>query len=383
MLDFAVRARRERRATMKRARHKQGSVVFNRRNKTWHYLWCEDGHRRSKLIGSIREYPTKAAAWRVAEAVRSSVRQLIGQVLTVAELAKRYEAEKLPTRCNTALVYRAWLKNHILPYWGSRSIRDLQPRETELWLKQLSLSAKSRAHVRHMLHTLVDFAMWSGVTEIARNPIDLVRVKGSSKRIKQPRNLKVDEFQRLVAQLHEPFRTMARVAVCLGLRVSELLALRWSDVDWLNQTLTIERRIVAQTVDEVKTAGSRRSMPLDTELLEVLKRWKQTTDFSEKDDWIFASPVQIGRLPYTDSGFWRELQRAAKAAGIEPLGTHAFRHTYRSWLDAVGTPIAVQQKMMRHADIRTTLNIYGDVVTDEMEQAHRKVVGLALNGPAN
>jgi integrase len=234
-----------------------------------------------------------------------------------------------------------------------------------------------------MLHTLVDFAMWSGVIEIARNPLDLVHVKGSRKRIKQPRCLKVDEFQRLAAQLHEPFRTMARVSVCLGLRVSELLALRWSDVDWLNQTLTIERRIVAQTVDEVKTAGSRRSMPLDTELLEVLKRWKQATDFSGEGDWIFASPVQLGRLPYTDSGFWRELQRAAKAAGIEPLGTHAFRHTYRSWLDAVGTAIAVQQKMMRHADIRTTLNIYGDVVTDEMEQAHRKVVSLALNGPAN
>ena len=48
------------------------------------------------------------------------------------------------------------------------------------------------------------------------------------------------------------------------------------------------------------------------------------------------------------------------------LGTHAFRHTYRSWLDAVGTAISVQQKMMRHADIRTTMNIYGDVVTDEM-----------------
>jgi hypothetical protein len=51
---------------------------------------------------------------------------------------------------------------------------------------------------------------------------------------------------------------------------------------------------------------------------------------------------------------------------------------YRSWLDAVGTPVAVQQKLMRHADIRTT--VYGDVVMDEMAQAHRKVVGLALNG---
>jgi hypothetical protein len=47
---------------------------------------------------------------------------------------------------------------------------------------------------------------------------------------------------------------------------------------------------------------------------------------------------------------------------------------------AVGTPIAVQQKLMRQADIRTTMNVDGDVVTNEMQQAHSKVVGLALNG---
>ena len=52
----------------------------------------------------------------------------------------------------------------------------------------------------------------------------------------------------------------------------------------------------------------------------------------------------------------------------------------RSWLDAVGTPLAVQQKLMRHADIRTTMNIYGDVVTDEMAQAHGKVVRMAMAG---
>ena len=48
-------------------------------------------------------------------------------------------------------------------------------------------------------------------------------------------------------------------------------------------------------------------------------------------------------------------------------------------MDAAGTSISVQQKMMRHVDIRTTMNIYGDVVTDEMEIAHSKVVTMALN----
>lgn len=225
--------------------------------------------------------------------------------------------------------------------------------------------------------------MYCDVLEPARNPIDLVHVRGGAKRMKQPRSLTEAEFNALREHLHQPFRTMACVAVCFGLRVSELLALKWNDVDWLNQTLTIERRIVAQVVDEVKTDGSRRTMPAGRALLEMLKDWRQETQFAVEGDWIFASPFQLGQLPYSDSGFWRELQRAAKEAGIGSLGTHTFRHTYRSWLDAVGTTVAVQQKMMRHADVRTTMNIYGDVVTDEMIVAQRKVVGMALSDPVN
>jgi integrase len=72
--------------------------------------------------------------------------------------------------------------------------------------------------------------------------------------------------------------------------------------------------------------------------------------------------------------------KAEKAAMIAHVSTHCMRHTFRSWLDAVGTAIAVQQKMMRHADIKTTMNVYGDVVTDEMAIASSKVTDLALNG---
>jgi integrase len=55
-----------------------------------------------------------------------------------------------------------------------------------------------------------------------------------------------------------------------------------------------------------------------------------------------------------------------------------FRHTYRSWIDSVGTPVGVQQKLMRHGDIRTTMNIYGDAQAADMKEAHEKIVRLAL-----
>jgi integrase len=373
---------------MKRAaRHKTGSVVFDKRRKTWNFLWWEEGKRHSKLIGTRKEFRTKGAAQRqvqsflpdVLEQPSESPKSAESGAHTVRALAARYERERLPSRYSTARMYRSWLRNHILPKWGDSPISEVQPRPVELWLRQIKLSPKSKAHVRGMLHLLMEFAMWSGALEISRNPIDLVVVKGATKRTRQPRSLTVDEFRKFLQQLGEPFRTMALLCVCFGLRISECLALKWCDVDWLNGKLRIERGIVRQRVDDVKTIYSQKRMSVDAELLELLKSWKRITQFPADGDWLFASPVQLGRLPWSYPQVSRVFHRAAKSAGIGELPTHTLRHSYRSWLDAVGTPIAVQQKLMRHTDIRTTMNIYGDVVTDEMAQAHSKVVGLALS----
>lgn len=73
-------------------------------------------------------------------------------------------------------------------------------------------------------------------------------------------------------------------------------------------------------------------------------------------------------------------QASSSAAKIGYVRSHCFRHTCRSWLDAVGTPVAVQQKRMRHSNIRTAMNVYGDVVTDEMATASEKVAQLAFQG---
>jgi Phage integrase family len=105
---------------------------------------------------------------------------------------------------------------------------------------------------------------------------------------------------------------------------------------------------------------------------------RRRSEFRGADDWMFPSPLKFGRLPYSYMGYWRALQDASSASGLGRLGTHSFRHTYRSWLDAVGTALTVQQRLMRHSDIQTTLNIYGDVVTGEMQEASSKVASLAL-----
>ena len=364
---------------MRVQRHASGSVRYDKRRRTWNYLWYDGVTRRSKRIGTKQEFPTKAAAWREVESLEIQQRKP-QDADTVRNVTTRYEAERMPSRQSTARVYRSFLNNHILPKWGETRIQDVQPRPVELWLRELPLSPKSKTHVRSLMHGLVEFAMWAGMLDISRNPMSLVQNTGATRRVRKARSLTAEQFHALLKELHEPFATMALLCVCLGLRISEALALRWADVDWLGSRLNVQRGIVEQIVADVKTEGSARTFNLTGELLGRLKTWKQRSDFSGAADWIFASPIKLGTLPYSYTGVWRELVRAAEAAKIGHLGTHSFRHTHRSWLDAVGTSVAVQQKMMRHADIRTTMNIYGDVVTDEMTTAGIKVAQLAFQG---
>jgi integrase len=367
---------------LKRARIQNGSVVYNKRFGTWNFLWLEDGRRKSRKLGDLADLPTKPSALKRADAVRMELRfRPPASVPRIKALVEQYRAEKMPSRYSTRRGYEVWLRNHILPRWGEEPITALQPRPAEIWLSSLDLSPKSRGHVRGLLHVIWDYAMWSGSVSVQANPISLVTVRGSSKRTRQPRSLTVDEFQKFLCGLEDPFRTIALVCVCFGLRISECLALKWADVDWLSGKLSIERGIVKQRVDDLKTIYSGRKMSIDNGMLAVLRAWKQTTQFSADENWVFASPVKHGRQPWSYDQVWRSFLNAGVVAGIGKLGTHSMRHTYRSWLDAAGTAIAVQQKLMRHGDIRTTMNVYGDVVTNEMQQAHSKVVQMALPKP--
>lgn len=362
------------------SRSRTGSVTQDHRSEVWNFFWWEDGKRKCKALG---RFPSKVAAWRAAKPLRDALEtkrqpQTTASVPTVSTLVEQYKAEKMPERKDTKRTYQSWIRVHILPKWGSSLITDLQARPVERWLDSLPLAPKSRGHIRGILSSLWNFAMWTQAIPVQVNPIGLVTVKGASKRRKQPRSLTVEEFRKLSAELHEPHRTVAFVCICLGLRISECLALRWSDIDWLNGKLRVERGIVERNVDDTKTEESRKTLSIADELLDRLKVWKQATEFSAEGDWIFASPVKLGRLPYSYTGVWRELGRASEAAGLGHMGTHTFRHSYRMWIDAIGTPVGVQQKLMRHSDIRTTMNIYGDADTADIREAHTKIVGLAL-----
>ena len=137
--------------------------------------------------------------------------------------------------------------------------------------------------------------------------------------------------------------------------------------------------MVIQITGEVKTVHSAKPLSLDARLLDVLKAHKQRSKHVEVTDWVFASPYLHGKKPRSYICFYEKLGRACQDAGIEHVSPHSFRHSYRAWLEELGTPISVQQRAMRHGDIRVTMNVYGDPVNDALRNASSKIAERAIS----
>ncbi len=206
---------------MKRARKLK--AIRNKSRGTWVCFPEIEGRRTTRKLGNLNELTQEQADAKVAEMLRSLRLQAERSAPTVDSVVKQYRAENLSKlRHSTQRAANSWLKRHILPKWGSSAITDLQPRPVELWLDLLPLAPRTRGHIRELLHRLVDFNMWAGLIPVATNPIGLVTVRGSSKRRRQPRSLKVAEFHALSSRLAEPFKTMALIQVCLAVRGESL-----------------------------------------------------------------------------------------------------------------------------------------------------------------
>jgi integrase len=247
----------------------------------------------------------------------------------------------------------------------------------EDWLSGYPHSRQIKAHVKGLMHILFRAAERWEMIERNHNPIDLVRQ--SCKRLKTPRRLTPEEIRTLVAHLDEPYKTMVVTSACLGLRVSELLGLQWGDLNFEDLTVKIQRSVVQGEVNPTKTETSESLLPLDPALAAVLKEHGMRSAYSGVRDLVFPAPS--GKPAWGSEILAHRLKPAALKAGISgPIGWHTLRHSYSTLLRALGTDLKVQQSLLRHAQIATTMNVYTEAIPEAKREAARRVATRLL-GP--
>jgi integrase len=149
-------------------------------------------------------------------------------------------------------------------------------------------------------------------------------------------------------------RVVILTAAMTGLRQSELLGLRWRDVDWAAQRIRVRNAWVrGEHSGEGKSdLSTRRSVPMADRLTRELDRWSQRTRYGADDDLVFAHP-QSGR-PLDRTKLSRRFKQACTDAGVRVVRFHDLRHTFATRLAASGQPMRTIQEFLGHADSKTT-----------------------------
>ena len=190
--------------------------------------------------------------------------------------------------------------------------------------------------------------------------------------------LSVSEVQQLLDALALRERTLVLLDVGTGLRMSELFGLKWKDIDFDANEISVVRSIVMQVTGPCKTESSQKPIPLDPCLAEALQVWRQHVRYSGPDDWVFANPRMKGRQPYWGQEIMRKVIRpiAIQRGITKHIGWHTFRHTYSTLLRAIRVDIKVMQELLRHASSRVTMDTYTQAVTSQKRKAQTGVIRL-------
>jgi integrase len=377
---------------MKRMRYQQGTLRLEERSngtRVWEYRWYEtqiDGsrRRRSAMIGTVDEYPTESLAQKAVAALRANINTETprGQLDAVSfgTLTQHYRERELSEGSGktfkTINVNEGYLERWITPRWSSYRLKDVKSVVVEEWLRSLPLANGSKAKIRNLMHAIFNHAIrWEWHD---KNPMSMVRQ--SAKRQKVPTVLNIEQIKALLEHLKDPGKTAVLLDILTGLRVSELLALKWSDVDFENLQIHVTRSIADQHVGPCKTEASQKPVPLDPELAEALLMWRRRSPYPMDEDWVFASPASSGRLPYWSFSIFRTyIKPALKEAKItSKVGWHTFRHSYATILKSHGEDVKTVQELMRHANSAVTLNLYAQAVTDIKRTAQSKVARLVF-----
>jgi integrase len=368
-----------------------GSIMRSERRRgpdVWEYRWREpaaDGKRKHRrmVVGPVNQFRDKESVIRATTALRRDINMANvlgrGKPITLSQLADHYSQRELAPNNrwkthSTKLGYRGYLRKWIIPRWGGYTMTRIRAGEIELWLRSLPLARSTCAKIRNVMSVLFNHGLRHELLD--RNPVQWVRQ--SAKRKKIPAVLEVEEVQSLLGALEVRERTMVLLDVVTGLRASELFGLKWTDINFKKNEISVTRSIVLQVVGPCKTEASQKPVPLDPVLARTLRLWQAHTKYKTPSDWVFASPHSGGRRPYWYQSLMRNRIRvAARGVGIaKKIGWHTFRHTCATLLRASGADIKVVQELLRHASCRVTLDTYTQAVTEQKRAAQNRVACL-------
>ncbi len=375
---------------MARRRYQKGSIrKRGKRHPVWELQWWADyiqadgklaRRRESTILGYVCE-TTRRQASKLAE---EHLRPLnMGKVtplssVTFGQFVERHFVPNfLPTlKLSTQKRYRQTLDTHLLPAFGDTrlcEIGNLDVQRFVLQKMQHGLGWETCSHLRNLMSRVFGMAKrWNFFA--LDNPAQGVELP-EKKAVREKQVLSPQQIRALLMLLKEPCRTMVLLGVLTGLRVGEILGLRWKDVDFVSGQLRVEQAVYRGSIGSPKTKGSRRVLPLPEAVLVALRGRHGLTS---EDSLVFETHEHT---PYRDNNLLhRELKPAGVKIGAPWLSWHTLRRTHATLLQAAGGSLKDASAQLGHSKLSTTHEIYTQPLPAHQRMAVEQLAQLVTNG---
>ena len=311
------------------------------------------------------------------------------KIMTFEEVYKMwFEQHKAAVKESSAYIHNTIIKVQILPYFGTLRVDKIDTAYCQKQVNRIFKTLKNYNSAINLIRRIFDYA--KVMNQIKTNPMNDVIVPKKRKTLdnndKQVNFYNKEQLKMFLETLkeHAPYQMYVafRVLAFTGMRKGELAALKWSDVDFENGTISINRTVAFNNVGKFhiqtpKTRKSIRTISIDDTTLNTLKTWKnelrkelfkQGKNIDKGDGFIFHTQKGNFIIKYID----KFLPAFLKKYNLPPIKPHGFRHTHASLLFESGASIKEVQDRLGHENIKTTMDIYTHVTKSAREKTAEK-----------
>jgi integrase len=275
-------------------------------------------------------------------------------VPTVKEFHVVYlDSERLGAKPSTIKNKASDFRNHIVPRLGDLRLDEVTYAVIEDF--KLALAQTQAMNIKHKPSLLAPKTIHNVLVHVS-DMLGVARKRGLIAVVPEIDWIKIppqefdfldfEEAERLIAGAQGEWRTMILVAKRTGMRVGELLGLRWEDVDLSAGRINVRQSYV-QGVFGIPKSGKPREIPMGDDVIEALRAHRH-----KRGSLVFCDAA--GNV-LTAGLLERPLKRALKRAGLRAIGWHVLRHTFASHLAMRGVPLKVIQELLGHSSIVTTM----------------------------
>ena len=395
IVDADRGGRVSRKERMTRPRYQEGCLwTRGKRRKMWVVRWRENVLQPD---GSVRRIQRAETLGPVSKITRQQARAFLQNKAATINLCQRRpqalisleEFVRAEWRPNAALAlkkstvkyYGFQLDRHILPALGSCSLYDISRSQIESvlsGLRQKGHSSGTIRGVRATFSTVLQSAVERGYLD--KNPAHGIRIRTTGSRIEH-RFYSPVQVRQLLPELTEPCSTVVQLAVLTGLRIGEIVALRWKRVNLLRGTIEVAESYSDGEFGSPKTRSSNRVIPISDFLRALLESHRAGTKCTAQNDLVFCTPTGT---PLNQKNLYNRVLAPACDRIKQPrVSWHSFRHVHATLLSDTGESLKTAQSLLGHSHLETTLAVYTHTIPDSQKRAVERVAGVLFSDVLN